>query len=119
MKKIICLAILLAALGSQLSWAIPDFLGATEYSASGQVSATNAYVCSIVFTDIGGTAGDKVQVLNSTTSSGSSEITLTAATANATITQTYNPCVLFTTGIYVKFTGTGTFAADIQYTNTL
>jgi len=113
MKKLLLVMALMLLSG--IAWANTDNLASSEYSASGQVSAAQGIVCAVTFTDIGGTAGDKMQLLNSTTSSGNSEITMTAATANATVVQSFSPCVYFSTGIYLVKTGSGTYAVDVQY----
>src|ERR1035438_7750818 len=103
-----------------LAYAIPDFLSAVEYKASGLVSSSAAYVCQVNFTDINWTSQDRIQLLTGISSgvnwtqvgtngyangNGTNWSTLaTVAGANqATVSVKYSPtCLYFPNGIYLN-----------------
>lgn len=120
-KKIFNLLAVAAVIlfGISIAYALPDFLGATEYRASGLISSKPAYVCNALFTDINWTSQDRIQLLNGTTSAGTSQATIAASSQNS-VPVPYNPCLYFPTGIYLQATTQNVnWSADLQWTNTI
>lgn len=123
MKKLLLLLPCLFLFGK--AWALPDWAPSTEIEDTSQanyVSAKNAAVCHVTVTGIGVTAGDFIQLLNSATNTGTSQLTVVASGTNFTSNIDFggSPCNLFTTGIYLKVsTSSGHMYTDIQYLNAI
>ena len=82
----------------------------------GQVKASAGSVYAVLVSGVGVTAGDKVELKNSTDNTGDALLTIVADSANGT--WAFNPCVgvSFGTGIYCDETKSGgTFTVTVVY----
>lgn len=111
----ILLAIMISLI-SYNAWAsCPDVLAPTEYTGSQSVKATSGVVCSVTMSYSGVAAGDKIQLYDNTSASGTIRLTLIASASAGTIIKQYPFGAYFGTGIYYKENNhAGTITTDIQ-----
>lgn len=95
----------------------PDAKTGVVQTTDAQVKATAGIVYGVLVSYVGVTAGDKVELKNSTDNSGTALITIVADGANGT--NAFYPCVgiTYSTGIYydVTIADAGSFTATIVY----
>src|SRR5437867_1174321 len=98
------------------AWALPDRVSANEYTTTTQVKSSSGEVFSVHVSYIGVTAGDKIQIFDSATSSGTVRYTCVASTTSGSCGDPLTVANYFGTGIYYKETKSGgSFITDIQY----
>jgi hypothetical protein len=94
----------------------PSSQSSIVLTADGQVKTSAGTVYALLVSGIGVTAGDKIEIKNSTDNTGTALLTIVADGANGT--WSFYPCVgiTFSTGIYCDETKTGgTFTTTIVY----
>lgn len=113
MKKLLLLLTLLVATNV---WALPDPVTSTEYTGSQQITTRGTNVFSYLLSYTGVTAGDKIQLIDSTTSTTTPIVrTIVASTANGSVPITFTAADRFNSGVYYKETKSGgNFTLDVQ-----
>lgn len=97
------------------AFAIPDQFTPLVETADAQVKATAGTVYEVDVAYAGVTAGDKIELKNSTDSSGTANLTIIAPAANGTFVYTPPSGLIFTTAIYYDETKSGgTFKTTIK-----
>lgn len=115
-KQILTLTLLFLLALTPFSYALPDFMTPTTKTSDAQVKATTGIVYGVIVSFAGVTAGDKIEIKNSTDNSGTSQITVIAPAANGTIVVPLPVGTYFATAIYYDETKSGgTFTTQIQY----
>lgn len=113
-KALIVITLLLIPL---YAWALPDRITPREYIGSQQITTKRTDVFAVSVSYAGVTAGDKIQLIDSTTSTTTPIVrTVVAPAANGSQMIAFTAADRFESGIYYKETKTGgTFTLDIQY----
>lgn len=116
-KLLIVLFLGLGVLGFNCrAFALPDFTIPAVKTTDSQVKATPGTVYGLVVSYAGVTIGDKIELKNSTDSSGTAIITVVASTANGTVVIPLTVGVIFTTAIFYDATVSGgAFTTTVQY----
>lgn len=84
--------------------------------ADGQVKASAGALYAVTVAFDGATAGDKIEFVDSLTSTGTSLFTVVAQAADAVYTPDLGPGISFSTGIYYNETKTGgTITTSVVY----
>lgn len=117
MKKLL-LCLFLIVFATPLAFAsAPDMIKPVTKTTDSQIKATPGVVSSVIVSYAGVTAGDKIEIKNSTDSSGTAQYTCVAAAANGQCAPAiYQAGNYFDTAIFYDATVSGgAFTTQVQY----
>lgn len=115
MKKFLLFLMIVFALGVN-AWALPDRIASSEYTVPTQIKSGPGDIYSVHVNYVGVTAGNKIQLIDGTTSSATVRYTCVASATSGTCNALLTVAMYFGTAIlYTESKSGGTFTTDIQY----